>query len=159
MGDFRICGDDFRISEPRHWKLHDCVIGSMDRLKNESHLELLLQAEPWDLVIFDEAHRLTRRQYGMKYSSSQRFDLARELRPRTESILLLTATPHQGQQDSFTALLELIHPERKEELLTLSINPEILQDMVFRNRKADVTDLEGNFVFHGKTTRHSKSPK
>ena len=158
MGDFRIYGDDFSISEPRHWKLHDCVIGSMDRLKNESHLELLLQAEPWDLVIFDEAHRLTRRQYGMKYSSSQRFDLARELRPRTESILLLTATPHQGQQDSFTALLELIHPERKEELLTLSINPEILQDMVFRNRKADVTDLEGNFVFHGKTTRALKVP-
>lgn len=156
MGDFRIYGDDFTISEPRHWKMYDCVIGSMDRFKNENQLELLLQAEPWDLVIFDEAHRLTRRQYGMKYSSSQRFDLARELRSRTESILLLTATPHQGQQDSFAALLELIHPERKAEILTLSINPEILQDMVFRNRKADVTDLEGNFIFHGKTTRALK---
>jgi ERCC4-related helicase len=158
MGDFRIYGDDFSITEPRHWKMYDCVIGSLDRFKNENHLELLLQAEPWDLVIFDEAHRLTRRQYGMKYASSQRFDLAREIRSRTESILLLTATPHQGQQDSFAALLELLHPERKEELLTLSINPEILQDMVFRNRKADVTDLEGNFVFQGKTTRALKVP-
>lgn len=158
MGDFRIYGDDFTISEPRHWKMYDSVIGSMDRFKNDNHLELLLQAEPWDLVIFDEAHRLTRRQYGMKYSSSQRFDLARDIRSRTESILLLTATPHQGQQDSFTALLELIHPARKEELLTLRNNPEILQDMVFRNRKADVTDLEGNFIFHGKTTRALKVP-
>ena len=157
MGDFRIYGDDFKISEPRHWKMYDCVIGSIDRLKNENHLELLLQAEPWDLVIFDEAHRLTRRQYGMKYSSSQRFDLLR-LRSRADSFLLLTATPHQGQQDSFVALLELLHPDRKNELLTLSQNPEILQDMVFRNRKADVTDLDGNFIFYGKTTRAMKVP-
>ena len=105
MGDFRIYGDDFTISEPRHWKMYDCVIGSMDRFKNDNHLELLLQAEPWDLVIFDEAHRLTRRQYGMKYSSSQRLIWPGRLRSRTESILLLTATPHQGQQDSFAALL------------------------------------------------------
>ncbi|GGQ22799.1 helicase-related protein [Shewanella litoralis] len=158
MGDFLIYGDDFTITEPRHWKMYDCVIGSMDRLKNDDHLELLMQAEPWDIVIFDEAHRLTRRQYGVKYSSSQRFELARELRARTESMLLLTATPHQGQQDSFAALLELLHPERKQELLSLSLNPEILQDMVFRNRKADVTDLEGNFIFHGKTTRALKVP-
>ncbi|MDC0174881.1 helicase-related protein [Pseudomonadales bacterium] len=158
MGDFRIYGDDFTITEPRHWKMYDCVIGSMDRFKSDATLEILLQAEPWDLVIFDEAHRLTRKQYGLKYSSSQRFDLAVELRARTESMLLLTATPHQGQQDSFVALLELLHPERKQELLSLSINPEILQDMVFRNRKADVTDLEGNFIFHGKTTRALKVP-
>ena len=158
IGDFRIYGDDFTVTEPRHWKMYDSVIGSMDRFKNEQALELLLQAEPWDLVIFDEAHRLTRKQYGLKFSSSQRFDLALALRSRTESMLLLTATPHQGQQDSFAALLELIRPERKQELLTLGLNPEILQDMVFRNRKADVTDVEGNFIFQGKTTRALKVP-
>jgi superfamily II DNA or RNA helicase len=158
MGDFRIYGDDFTISEPRHWKMHDSVIGSIDRFKNKDNLDLLLQAEPWDLVIFDEAHRLSRRQYGMRYNSSQRFNLARELRNRTESMLLLTATPHQGQQDSFVALLELLYPSRKDELLTLDLNPEILEDMVFRNRKADVTDIEGNFIFLGKTTRALRVP-
>ena len=156
MGEFRIFGEDFTISEPRHWKMFDCVIGSMDRFKIEKNLELLLQAEPWDIVIFDEAHRLTRRQYGMSYSSSQRYALAKAIRSRTESIVLLTATPHQGQQDSFAALLEILHPERINELLTLNLNPEILQDMVFRNRKSDVTDIEGNFIFQGKTTKALK---
>src|SRR5690606_2243729 len=63
---FEIYGEDFFINETRQWKMHDCVIGSMDRLKQAGHLESLLQSEPWDLVIFDEGHRLSRRQYGHK---------------------------------------------------------------------------------------------
>lgn len=156
--EFRIYGDDFHIHEPRHWKMFDNVIGSMDRFKQEDHLECLLQAEPWDLVIVDEAHRLSRRQYGNKLESSQRYELLYKLRPRTDSILLLTATPHQGKQDSFIGLLELLHPERRDELDTISLQPEIIGEMVFRNYKADVTDIEGNFIFHGKTVRQIEVP-
>jgi superfamily II DNA or RNA helicase len=158
LDSFRIYGDDFRINEARHWRMFDHVIGSMDRLKQEDHLQSLLQAESWDLVIVDEAHRLSRRQYGSKYDSSQRYDMIKALRARTDSILLLTATPHQGREDSFVGLLELLQPDRREELLTLSLNPEIISEMVFRNYKADVTDMEGNFLFHGKTVRQVEVP-
>ncbi|MDA3136625.1 DEAD/DEAH box helicase [Pseudomonas syringae] len=51
LDEFRIYGEDFFIDEPREWKMYDCVIGSMDRLKQADHLESLLQAEPWDMVI------------------------------------------------------------------------------------------------------------
>ncbi|KXF21622.1 helicase [Pseudomonas aeruginosa] len=156
--DFEIYGEDFFINEPRQWKMHDCVIGSMDRLKQEGHLESLLQAEPWDLVIFDEGHRLSRRQYGQKLDSSERYDLAKSLRSQTEHMLLLSATPHQGMQDKFVALLELLRPERRTDLMTLNIKPEILHDMVFRNHKADVTDAEGNFIFQGKITSALQVP-
>lgn len=153
MGEFQIYGDDFFINEPRHWKMYDFVIASIDRLKNEQHLASLLQADAWDLVIFDEAHRLSRRQYGLKLDASQRFQLAAKLRPTTDAMVLLSATPHQGMQDKFRALLELLRPERKDEITTLSLNPEIISEMVFRNNKADVTDDDGNFIFKGKTTR------
>jgi len=153
MGEFLIYGDDFHINEPRHWKMYDYVIASMDRLKEERHLEALQQAGGWDLIVFDEAHRLSRRQYGMKLDASQRFQLAAQLRHQTDAMVLLTATPHQGMQDKFQALLELLRPERKEEITTLALNPEIIGDMVFRNNKADVTDADGNFIFNGKTTR------
>ena len=152
MGEFLIYGDDFHINEPRHWKMYDYVIASMDRLKDERHLEALQQAGGWDLIVFDEAHRLSRRQYGMKLDASQRFQLAAQLRRQTDAMVLLTATPHQGMHDKFQALLELLRPERKEEITTLAINPEIIGDMVFRNNKADVTDADGNFIFNGKTT-------
>ncbi|MGV8627621.1 helicase-related protein [Pseudomonas aeruginosa] len=156
--DFEIYGEDFFINEPRQWKMHDCVIGSMDRLKQEGHLESLLQAELWDLVIFDERHRLSRRQYGQKLDSSERYDLAKSLRSQTEHMLLLSATPHQGMQDKFVALLELLRPERRTDLMALNIKPEILHDMVFRNHKADVTDAEGNFIFQGKITSALQVP-
>ncbi|UBT78477.1 DEAD/DEAH box helicase [Pseudomonas amygdali] len=158
LEDFEIYGEDFLINEPRQWKMHDCVIGSMDRLKQESHLESLLQAEPWDLVIFDEGHRLSRRQYGQKLDSSERYDLAKSLRSQTKHMLLLSATPHQGMQDKFVALLELLRPERRTELMALNLKPEILHDMVFRNHKADVTDAEGNFIFQGKITKALQVP-
>ncbi len=153
MGEFQIYGEDFHINEPRHWKMYDYVIASMDRLKDEKHLESLQQAGGWDLVVFDEAHRLSRRQYGLKLDSSQRFQLAASLRKQTDAMILLSATPHQGMQDKFQALLELLHPERKDEITTLAINPEIIGEMVFRNNKADVTDAGGNFIFKGKTTK------
>ena len=152
MGEFQIYGEDFMINEPRHWKMFDFVIASIDRLKSPENLEQIQQAGKWDIVIFDEAHRLSRRQYGMKLDASQRFQLAAHLRHNTDALILLSATPHQGMQDKFQALLELLHPERKEEITTLALNPEIIGEMVFRNNKADVTDAEGNFLFKGKTT-------
>lgn len=149
---YQIYGSDFAINESYQWKLHDHVIASVDRLKQEAHLESILQAEPWDLIVFDEAHRLSRRQYGMKIESSDRFALAAELRETTDALLLLSATPHQGMPDKFAALLELLRPELKPEINRLAVAPEFLSDMVFRNQKAYVTDAAGNFIFNGKTT-------
>ena len=106
LDDFRIYGRDFEVNEPRHWKLYDRVIASVDRLKQKERLEQLLQGGRWDLVVFDEAHRLSRRQYGLQLDASQRYGLAAALRKHSDNILLLTATPHQGLHDKFTALLE-----------------------------------------------------
>ncbi len=153
MNDFLIYGHDFTVNDARHWKLYDHVIGSIDRLKADPHKAMLLAAEPWDLIIFDEAHRLSRRQWGMQFVASERYRLAADLRDHSDSLLLLTATPHQGVQPPFQALLELIRPELKAEIDSLDLNPEILAHMVIRNNKADVTDAEGRFVFKGKTTR------
>jgi len=152
MSEFQIYGVDFGINDERHWKLYNHVIGSIDRLKADGHKESLLGADPWDIVIFDEAHRLSRREWGRKLDASDRFRLAAALRQRTDSMLLLSATPHQGMQDKFQAILELIRPEFQNEIERIAINPEILREMVIRNRKADVTDAEGNFIFQGKTT-------
>jgi superfamily II DNA or RNA helicase len=150
--DFQIYGDDFRVDSVIQWKLHDHVIASVDKLKGGNHLHLIAQAATWDLIIFDEAHRLSRREYGSKLDSSDRYRLAVTLRLKTESLLLLSATPHQGMSDKFSALLELLRPELKSAIRSLNRHPRLLQHMVIRNNKSDVTDAEGNFIFSGKTT-------
>jgi len=149
---YQIYGVDFAINEAYQWKLHDHVIASVDRLKQADHLESILQAEPWDLIVFDEAHRLSRRQYGLQEEASERYRLAQALRQTTDALLLLSATPHQGLPDKFAALLELLRPELKPEIDRLALAPEFLSDLVFRNQKAYVTDAAGNFIFNGKTT-------
>lgn len=148
--DFQIFGEDFSINEARHWKMHDKVIASIDQLKATHHLDHLTQGPAWDLVIFDEGHRLTRRQYGKQYHESERFRLAKVLRRLSSSLIILSATPHQGKQDKFAALLMLLRPEKKEQIELLSLDPSFLGEMVFRNHKADVTDQSGQFIFKGK---------
>src|SRR5690606_4737067 len=90
MSDYQIYGTDFEIHNPRHWKLHDHVIASMDRLKSERHLDLLMEAGGWDMVVFDEAHRLSRRQWGGKLEASERFKLAASIRRHTDAMILLS---------------------------------------------------------------------
>lgn len=158
LSNFEILGLDFKIDEPRKWKLHDFVIASIDTLKKEENLQHLLAGGEWDLVIFDEGHKLTRRLDGNTYKSSERFELAHKLRKITPSILLLSATPHQGDQDKFIALLELLRPERTQKLRKLELNPDIIHDMIFRNHKEDVTDSQGNFIFKGKVSVAKKVP-
>ncbi|MEN5059979.1 helicase-related protein [Luteimonas sp. TWI1416] len=153
LADFVVYGSDFTISDSAHWKLYDRVITSLDKAKGGEHLTKLMEAEEWDLVIFDEAHRLSRRQYGRKFEKSDRFKLAEALRDKTRNVVMLTATPHQGNQSQFQALLELLRPELKDRFATLEVDPSVLAKMVFRNRKSDVTDIDGNFVFHGQTSR------
>lgn len=158
LSDFRIYDTDFSIGEAREWGMYKYVIGSIDKFKDERHLDKLLRADDWDLVIFDEAHRLSRRQYGLQFDVSHRFQLANLLRSKTRDMLLLSATPHQGKPDKFQSLLMLLNPDKKEEIQTLSLNPEILSEMMIRNNKSDVTDIEGNFIFKGKTTRAIRVP-
>ncbi|RDI98941.1 ATP-dependent helicase [Dyella solisilvae] len=153
LDDFLIYGTDFSVGDTAHWKLYDRVIASMDQLKAVAHLGSIMEAEPWDLVIFDEAHRLTRKQKGQSYEKSDRFRLAEHLRHRTRNILMLTATPHQGRQDQFVALLHLLRPELASDMEGIDFDQSLLSRMVFRNRKADVTDAEGNFIFKGQTSR------
>ncbi|MEJ2912517.1 DEAD/DEAH box helicase [Pseudoalteromonas sp. C12FD-1] len=158
LSEFRIYGDNFSIEDTREWGMYKHVIGSIDKFKDDRHLDKLLRADDWDLVIFDEAHRLSRRQYGLQFDVSHRFQLANLLRSKTRDMLLLSATPHQGKPDKFQSLLMLLNPDKKEEIQTLSLNPEILSEMMIRNNKSDVTDIEGNFIFKGKTTRAIRVP-
>mgnify|MGYP000055908985 CR=1 FL=1 len=156
MEKFRIYGNNFTIDESREWGMYPHVIASIDKLKEENTLASIMQAENWDIVIFDEAHRLSKTQYGQSFEVSQRYHLAESLRSKSRALILLSATPHQGKSDKFSALLKLLRPEMSNEIETLSVNPEILKDMMFRNNKADVTDEKGNFIFKGKITKAVK---
>ena len=154
LDGFRIFREDFHAAVPADWNHYRYVIASIDSIKSEENVANLLAAEDWDLVVFDEAHRLSRREWNSKFEASQRYALAANLRRKSSRFLLLSGTPHQGMPDKFRALLELIRPELKEQISKVESHPEILAEMVIRNEKDKVTDINGQKIFQGKSTRN-----
>ena len=93
--------DQFGVNQ---WMEQKQVITSLDLAKRTEILPGLRQVH-WDLVIVDEAHRLSARDETHK---SQRYRLGELLRDSTDHILLLTATPHKGDPQNFTLFLQLL---------------------------------------------------
>ena len=86
------------------WMQQPKVVTSLDLAKRADILPGLRQAR-WDLVVVDEAHRMSARDESHK---SQRYKLGELLRDSSDNILLLTATPHKGDPDNFSLFLQLL---------------------------------------------------
>ena len=93
--------NQFGVNE---WQERNQVITSLDLAKRNDVLPGLKQAH-WDLVIVDEAHRMSARDESHK---SQRYQLGEILRDSSDHLLLLTATPHKGDPQNFTLFLQLL---------------------------------------------------
>lgn len=143
---YDIYGRDFVVDDPARWRGRDKVIISLDLAKREDHSLMLRAAGGWDVVVFDEGHRLTRHEGGHR---SERYRLAETLRRDADAFLLLSGTPHQGYTDRFKGLLDLVRPDLKRQIESLEANPEIVGEMILRNRKSTVTDAEGRLIFQG----------
>jgi superfamily II DNA or RNA helicase len=153
---FEIYGRDFSPEYVEEMRLRENVVISLDLAKRPENLAMLVAAGHWDAIVFDEAHRLGKSETG---EQTERYALALALRDRGHAFLLLTATPHQGKTRRFAALLELVRPDLESEIATLSMNPEIVGDIIIRNRKSTVTDAEGRLIFRGHDTqRYSVRP-
>ena len=148
--NYLIYGRDIHVNRPEQWKLYDHVIVSIDLAKRQRHMEAFRKADGWDIVIFDEAHKLSRYASGER---ADRYKLAEMLRRQTDALVLLSGTPHQGYTDRFCALLEMVRPDLGNQIQTLEANPDIVREIILRNRKSYVTDAEGEFIFHGQLIR------
>lgn len=93
------------------WVENDLVVASVDLALQEHVLPGLEQAN-WDMVIFDEAHKLSAYRYGTrgKIDKTKRYQLAEKMAERTKHLLLMTATPHKGDDENFRLLLSLLDP-------------------------------------------------
>ena len=99
---FEIFGRDFTAVNPRIWDLKATAIASIDTLKRKEHKKILLENRKWNLIIFDESHRLSAMDYGTgKVEKTQNYRLAEEIRQRHYSDALLVvdryATPGRGE--------------------------------------------------------------
>ena len=93
---------------------NDLVIARIDQLARNEDLQENLEATQWDLVIVDEAHKMSAHYFGNEKKETKRFKLGKLLAPTTRHLLLMTATPHNGKEEDFQLFLSLLDPDRFE---------------------------------------------
>ena len=91
------------------WVENDLVVASID-LAIQEHVRPSIDQSHWDLIIFDEAHKLSAYRYGTagRIDKTKRYQLAERLASKTKHLLLMTATPHKGDPENFRLLMSLL---------------------------------------------------
>lgn len=129
------------------WERFRQCIASIDFAKRDDVTPGIVQVD-WDLVIIDEAHKCSARTQGDDLRRTGRYKLAEELSRISERILLLTATPHQGNVDQFHNFLRLLDPEQ---FISDELNPQMLNledsPWFLRRIKEELRDFEGRKLF------------
>lgn len=135
------------------WDAERFVVASAHTVRQGLHRERLLEAEPWDLVIVDEAHHANA---NAQMAQSQLFSLLKEMSERAlfESLLLFTGTPHRGKDFGFLALLSLLRPDLFDPREPVADQLPHLREVMIRNNKANATDLRGKRLFTPITTHN-----
>lgn len=129
---------------PAHYNVFDQFdrsIVSIDTLKRDTQIRDAIKNSYWDLIVIDEAHNAAQRKSAAG-SNSQRAELAQLLSRRTDSLLLLTATPHDGSQESFASLIRMLDPTRVPDPARLHRSD--IEDLVvrrFRSSPQVVADI------------------
>ncbi len=123
------------------------LIARLDQLSRNEDLQARLGASDWDLVIFDEAHKLSAHIYGDEVKRTQRFELAELVRDRTRNLLLLTATPHNGNNEDFLLFLTLIDPDRFAGKLRGGGAVPDIADIMRRYVKENLRTFDGKRLF------------
>ena len=123
------------------------LIARLDKLARNESLQEKLKITDWDLVVIDEAHKMSATVWGGEINYTARFKLGRMLSELTRHMLLLTATPHNGKNQDFQLFLSLIDQDRFEGV-TRSSNQSIdTADIMRRLVKEELLKFDGTPLF------------
>ncbi|MBU2648358.1 DUF3883 domain-containing protein [bacterium] len=144
------------VSDPNIFSSSNLLITSLDFLRGEDVLNVVKETS-WDLIVVDEAHKLSAFDYGRKRYLSKRYVAMETLASKCEHLLLLTATPHRGRRDTFKNLLQLLDRDifASDSLVTSRVR-EIGENGVnkffIRRLKEEMKDWNGEPLFKPRYT-------
>lgn len=134
-------------------------IARMDMLSRNPELQERLASHEWDLIVVDEAHRMSAQVQGRDIKPTKRFLLGKELSRQTRHFLLMTATPHNGKDDDFTVFMSLLDPDRFE---GHQAGRTDASDLMRRMVKEDLRRFDGRKLFpkrQSETVSYALSPR
>lgn len=125
----------------------DLCICRLDKLARNDSLQEKLKVSEWDLIVCDEAHKMSATIWGGEVKYTKRFQLGRLLSNITRNFLLLTATPHNGKEDDFHLFLSLVDPDRFEGTHGNTQQAVDVSDVMRRLVKEELLKFDGKPLF------------
>jgi len=126
---------------------HSLLIARLDQLARNEDLQDKLDRTQWDLVVVDEAHKMSATYYGSKINRTQRFRLGELLGARSRNLLLMTATPHNGKEEDFQLFLSLLDSDRFYGRFRDGAHKVDTSDLIRRMVKEDLLKFDGTPLF------------
>lgn len=124
------------------------LIARLDHLSRNDELQAkLATSDDWDLVVVDEAHKMSATYYGGERKETKRYKLGRLLGGLTRHLLLMTATPHNGKDEDFQAFMALLDGDRFEGKLRDGAHVADASDLMRRLVKEELLRFDGTPLF------------
>ena len=130
------------------WNTHRQVVASLPTLRSDrgGRHDRMLEADPWDLLIIDEAHHLNADE-GKGSTLSYGFVEQLLEHGKVESCVFFSGTPHRGKPFGFWSLMRLLRPDLFDPAKGDEEQIRSLGEALIRNNKSMVTDMEGRKLF------------
>lgn len=126
-------------------EMHLCIV-RLDKLSRNEEIQDKLKVTDWDLIVCDEAHKMSATVWGGEVKYTKRFQLGRLLSSISRHFLLLTATPHNGKED-FQLFMSLIDQDRFEGVTRSGTQTVDVSDVMRRLVKEELLKFDGTPLF------------
>lgn len=126
---------------------NDRLIVRLDQVSRNEELRDQLCNVPWDLAIFDEAHKCAAHYFGNKLTKTKRFVLAEKLGAASRHLLLMTATPHNGKEEDYQLFLSLLDSDRFYGKFRDGVHKVDASDVMRRMVKEELLRFDGTPLF------------
>ncbi|MBK8877300.1 MAG: DUF3883 domain-containing protein [Haliscomenobacter sp.] len=143
-----LTNDKTNSSKTGNWfNEENFVIARLDKLSRDEDLQEKLRVTDWDLVIVDEAHKMSASFFGGEVKFTKRYRLGQLLSRQTRHFLLMTATPHNGKEEDFQLFLALIDGDRFEGRFRDGVHTVDVSDIMRRLLKEQLVKFNGKPLF------------
>ncbi|MGH7470346.1 MAG: helicase-related protein [Longimicrobiales bacterium] len=145
-----LTNDALEAARSGNWFLeHNLVIARLDKLsRNEDVQQKLLVPDcRWDLVVCDEAHKMSATVFGGEIKYTKRYRLGQMLGSLTRHLLLMTATPHNGKEEDFQLFMALLDADRFEGRFRDGVHQSDVTDLMRRMVKERLLKFDETPLF------------
>ncbi|MBC7324567.1 MAG: DEAD/DEAH box helicase, partial [Moorella sp. (in: Bacteria)] len=125
----------------------DLIICRLDQLSRNPDLQEKLRVTDWDLIVCDEAHKMSATFFGGEVKATRRYRLGQLLSTLTRHFLLLTGTPHNGKEEDFQLFMALLDGDRFEGRFRDGVHTVDVSDLLRRLVKEQMVKFDGTPLF------------